>query len=69
VAKSAIVEEGATSYAWVVDVRGRVQKRTVEAVVTGADRAKVKAGLAIGETVILSPPKTLREGEEVKVSD
>lgn len=67
--RKAIVEETGGQFAWVVDPRGRIQRRKVEAIVTGDDLARVGAGLVVGESVVLAPPKTLRDGEEVKVSD
>lgn len=66
VAKSALVEEAGHTYAWVVDPKSRaVARRLVEVVVTNDDLARVEQGLAAGEQVVVDPPKTLREADEV----
>jgi RND family efflux transporter MFP subunit len=69
VPKAALFEENGHEYAWVVDGRSSVRKRRVEAAVTNADLARVESGLKAGETVVLNPKKTLREGNVVKVAD
>ncbi len=69
ISRKAIVEENGETHAWVVDSTGRVRKRTIEAVVTSDDLARIKTGLAIGENVVVAPPKTLKDGQEVKISD
>ena len=67
--KRAIVEENGHSYVYVVDAKGAVTRRGIEAVVTNDDLARVEKGLSAGESVILAPPKTLRDGDLVKVAD
>lgn len=67
VPKAAIVEEAGHSYAWVVEDGGVVRRRAIEVVVTNDDLARVEKGLKPGESVVLDPPRTLREGEPVKV--
>jgi hypothetical protein len=37
--------------------------------VTADDLARVESGLKAGETVVLNPSKSLREGNEVKVAE
>ncbi len=69
VPKAALFEENGHEYAWVVDSRSAVRKRAVEAAVTNADLARVESGLKAGETVVLNPAKTLREGTVVKDAD
>ncbi len=69
VAKSAIVEEGGRSYVYVIGTGGIVRRTSVEVVVTNDDLARVETGLKAGEIVVVSPPKTLRDGESVKVPD
>jgi multidrug efflux pump subunit AcrA (membrane-fusion protein) len=69
VPKGALYEENGHEYAWVVDGRSRLHKRAVEAAVTADDLARVESGLKAGETVVLNPSKSLREGNEVKVAD
>ena len=69
VPKAAIVEEAGHAYAWIVDEAGNARRRAVEVVVTNDDLARVESGLKAGESAILDPPKTLREGEPVKVNE
>jgi len=69
VPKAAIVEQEGHSYAWVVDATPSVHRRAVEVAVTNDDLARVESGLAAGDSVVLNPPKGLREGEAVKVAE
>jgi RND family efflux transporter MFP subunit len=69
VAKAAILEESGHSRVWVVDAKSVVRKRTVEVVVTNDDLARVESGLKAGEQVVINPPKTLKNGEAVKVAE
>lgn len=69
VPKAAVFETGGHSFAWVVDGKSRVSKRRVEVAVTNDELARVESGLKAGESVVVNPPKTLRENETVKVAD
>jgi RND family efflux transporter MFP subunit len=69
VPKGAIVEEGGHTFAWVVDPKKMVRRRRVEVAATNDDLARVESGLKAGESVVLNPAKTLREGEAVKVAE
>jgi RND family efflux transporter MFP subunit len=69
VPKSGVFEENGHGYAWVVDAKSRVSRRQVEVAVTNDELARVESGLTSGETVVINPPKTLREGETVKVAE
>jgi RND family efflux transporter MFP subunit len=69
VPKSAVFDENGHSHVWVVDSKSRIHRRIVEVAVTNDDLARVESGLKSGETVVLSPPKTLHEDETVKVAD
>lgn len=69
VPKAALVEENGHAQVWVVDAQGTVRRRRVAVVESTDDLARVEKGLTAGESVILQPPKTLSEGEQVKVSD
>ena len=69
VAKSALFDEGGHSHVWAVDAKGAVRKTRVEVVVTNDDLARVESGLKAGDTVVLAPSKTLRDGEAVKIAD
>ena len=69
VPRSAIVEDGGEMFAWVV-AKSRVEKRRIK--VSGASKdelARVDSGLSTGETVVLNPPRTLRDREMVKVAE
>src|SRR5262249_16591317 len=67
VAKAPIVEEAGNFHAWVIDSKSVVHKQVVEVVVTNDDLARVESGLKAAQTVVLNPPKTLKDGEAVKV--
>jgi RND family efflux transporter MFP subunit len=69
VPRSAIVEAGGRTTAWVVDPDSRaIQARPVRAEIDGS-RARVLEGLRAGEVVVTDPPATLREGQVVAISD
>jgi hypothetical protein len=46
-----------------------VNKRQVEVASTREDLARVESGLAAEESVVLNPPKTLKDKEIVKIPD
>lgn len=69
ISKSAIIEEGGHSYVFQLDAKKAVRKTEVDVVVTTDDLARVEKGLKVGDSVVLSPPKTLRDGESVKVAE
>ena len=64
--KGTIVEEGGHSYVWVVDTKQNLVKTRVEVVVTNDDLARVESGLRAGQTIVVNPSPTLKEGESVK---
>ncbi|MGE3820397.1 MAG: efflux RND transporter periplasmic adaptor subunit [Isosphaeraceae bacterium] len=68
VPKSAVFEESGHSFVWVLGPKSRLAKRKVEVATTNDDLARVESGLTSGETVVLSPPKTLKEDEVVTVA-
>jgi hypothetical protein len=54
----------------VVDGGGTLRKREVQVVVAdNDDLARVEKGLQANERVVLSPTKTLKEGESVQVAE
>ena len=67
--KQAIVEENGHTHVFVVGPDGSLSKKTIEAVVTNDDLARVEKGLASGEQVVVSPSKTLKVGDLVKVAE
>jgi RND family efflux transporter MFP subunit len=69
VPKSALFDENGHTFAWVVGGGEKLEKRRVEAAVTNDDLARVESGLKSGESVVMNPSKTLRDGEVVKVAD
>jgi RND family efflux transporter MFP subunit len=69
VPKAALFEENGHEYAWLVDSHSTVRKRPVEAAVTNDELARVESGLKAGDSVVLNPSKTLREGNVVKVAE
>ncbi|WP_428422250.1 efflux RND transporter periplasmic adaptor subunit [Methylibium sp.] len=50
---------------WVL-AQGRLQRRTVGKGVVGGERTEIVAGLADGETVVLSPAEALRDGQRAR---
>lgn len=68
VPKAAVFEESGHNYVWVVGPRSKVTRKKVEVAPTNDDLARVESGLASGETVVLNPPKTLRENEAVSIA-
>jgi RND family efflux transporter MFP subunit len=68
VPKSAVFEEAGHSYVWVLGPKSKVSRRKVEVAPTNDDLARVESGLESGDSVVLSPPKTLREDEVVTVA-
>jgi len=69
VPKSAIFENNGHSYAWVLDTNSRITRKQVEVATTNDELARVESGLRPGETVVVSPAKTLHENETVKVAE
>jgi RND family efflux transporter MFP subunit len=69
VPKSAIVEEAGHSFAYRVESGKAVKKVAVEMVITNDDLARVESGLKAGDTVVLNPPQSLKDGEAVKVAE
>ncbi|MEP6721510.1 MAG: efflux RND transporter periplasmic adaptor subunit [Variovorax sp.] len=47
---------------WVL-AKGRLQRRVVERGAAGAERTEIVSGLGDGETVVVLPPATLRDGQ------
>ena len=69
VTKAALFDEGGHSHVWLIDGKSVLHKTRVEVAVTTDDLARVESGLKPGDTAVLSPGPTLREGEVVKVAD
>ncbi|WP_435011640.1 efflux RND transporter periplasmic adaptor subunit [Tundrisphaera lichenicola] len=69
VPKAALFEEGGHTNVWKLDAKNVLKKTRVEVVESNDDLARVESGVEAGDSVVLSPAKTLREGEAVKVAD
>ncbi len=68
VPKLAVFQENGHDQVWVLGPKDRISKRQVEVAMTTDALARVEEGLSTGDTVILNPPKTLRDGETVRVA-
>ncbi len=69
VPKSAVFQVNGHDYVWIVGKKSQVNKRPVEVATTREDLARVESGLESGETVVLNPPKTFKENEEVRIAE
>lgn len=68
VPKSAVFQENGHDQVWVIGPKGRIARRQVEVAMTTDALARVEEGLSSGESVVINPPKTLRDGETVRVA-
>jgi len=66
VASAAVRTTGSGSAVWVV-VNGRAVSRTVETGPARGEQVEVRKGLSGGESVILSAPASLKEGDRVRI--
>jgi HlyD family secretion protein len=64
--KSAVQQSGSRDITWVVSDR-KIERRAITVGQAERDEISVLAGLRAGETVILNPPESLREGQTVTV--
>lgn len=67
VSRAAVVSRGDTSVAFVLNGQRAEQRRLRTGTPVG-EQAVVLEGLKAGETVVLSPPDTLKSGDEVRVT-
>src|SRR5690606_11857998 len=66
---AAIVQRDGAQVAFVLDGEDRVRRRALETgLALGTDR-QVLSGLSAGQTVVLDPPETLKDGDRVQVAD
>ena len=63
---SQAVVQGHSPYVLVVDAANKVQKRTVQLGIQGADRIEIQSGAAPGELVITSGQTNYQQGETVR---
>jgi len=66
VPENAVIREGDASFVWVVR-DGKVEKRAVKVGSTKDDQVPVTAGLAGGESIVVDPPRRLRDGRAVEL--
>jgi len=69
VPKSAVFMDNGHDHVWVLGPKNVLRKRQVEVATTSDALARVESGLEPGESVVLSPTKTLRENETVRLAD
>ena len=69
VPRLALFEVGGHAHAWRVDAKDTLRKVRVEVVDASDDLARIESGLKAGDTVVLKPAASLRDGEGVKVVD
>ncbi len=67
VPKSAVFQEDGHEYVWVIREDTTLRKHQVEVVSTTDDSARVESGLKLNDAVVLTPVKTLRELETVRI--
>ncbi len=65
VPQGALQAQGDRTIVFVVQ-GGRVERRAVTVLNAAAGQAEISAGLSAGETVVVNPPRGLRDGEAVK---
>jgi RND family efflux transporter MFP subunit len=69
VPKAAVFQENGHDHVWVIGRENTVRRRRVEVATTTDALARVESGLEAGESVVVNPLKTLRDGEIVRIAD
>lgn len=64
---AAVVQENGSAHVWVVENEA-VRRVTVDAGETRGDKIEVRQGLTGGESLVLQPPATLKDGMRVKLA-
>jgi RND family efflux transporter MFP subunit len=67
VPEGAVVRAGGDAYVWTVD-DGRVRHVNVDVGAPRGERLEIRQGLAGGESLVLEPPATLRDGQKVRTA-
>jgi RND family efflux transporter MFP subunit len=67
VPSSAVFRDDGHDFVWVIRDDNTLRKSRVEVVSTSNDSARVESGLKLNDAVVLSPLKTLRESEAVRI--
>jgi RND family efflux transporter MFP subunit len=68
VPKSAVFREGGHDFVWLIRENNVLRKALVEVVTTNEDLARVESGLSLNDAVVLTPLKTLREDDTVRIA-
>jgi RND family efflux transporter MFP subunit len=68
VPKAAVFQENGHDQVWVIGPKNRIARRQVEVAMTTDALARVEEGLSTGESVVVNPPNTLRDGEIVRIA-
>ncbi|WP_369977435.1 efflux RND transporter periplasmic adaptor subunit [Xanthomonas bundabergensis] len=66
---AAIVKRGGQDVAFALKEDNTVEQRALKTGIALGDDRQVLSGLAAGDTVVLDPPETLREGVKVKLAE
>src|SRR5579883_434872 len=69
VPKAAVFQENGHDHVWVIGQENTLRRRRVEVATTADALARVESGLEAGESVVINPLKSLREGETVRIAD
>jgi RND family efflux transporter MFP subunit len=69
VPKAAVFQENGHDHVWVIGRENTVHRRPVEVATTTDALARVESGLQAGESVVVNPLKSLRDGESVRIAD
>lgn len=64
---AAVVQESGSAHVWVVENEA-VRRVTVDAGATRGDKIEIRQGLSGGESLVLQPPATLKDGMRVKLA-
>ncbi|MFN8587262.1 MAG: efflux RND transporter periplasmic adaptor subunit [Candidatus Eisenbacteria bacterium] len=65
---AAVVQEGGAAHVWVVENEA-VRRVTVDVGGTRGTQVEIRQGLAGGESLVLQPPATLKDGARVKLAN
>ena len=68
VPEAAVVRSSSGAAVWVVE-EGRARRVTVDVGTTRGDRIEIRQGLAGGESLVLQPPATLKDGVRVELEN
>lgn len=64
---AAVVQESGSAHVWVVENEA-VRRVSVDVGATRGDKIEIRQGLSGGESLVLQPPATLKEGARVKLA-